>query len=74
MCQTAWKFFQFLQKERPSFSSKNCQFIDFYNTYFLNGLDKAALPKTLGNREVERLLAALVYDGPPALRTATSLS
>jgi hypothetical protein len=30
--QTALKIFQFLQKERPSFSSKNCQFIDFYNT------------------------------------------
>jgi len=27
-CQTAWKIFQFLQKERSSFSNNNCQVID----------------------------------------------
>jgi len=30
----------------------------------------SSLPKTLSNTEVERLLAALSYDGPSALRTA----
>jgi integrase/recombinase XerC len=39
-------------------------------TSFPANWQQAALPKTLNNDEVERLLAALKYDGKAALRTA----
>jgi site-specific recombinase XerD len=39
-------------------------------TSFPANWQQATLPKTLNNSEVERLLGALVYDGPSALRTA----
>jgi integrase/recombinase XerC len=39
-------------------------------TCFPANWQQASLPKTLTKREVERLLAALVHDGPAALRTA----
>ena len=74
VCQTAWKIFQFLQKKRPSFSSKNCQFIDFYNTYFLNGLVNPALKVAIygsrftllttsfGQNQVDLQLAVLFHN------------
>jgi integrase/recombinase XerC len=39
-------------------------------TCFPANWQQASLPKTLTQREVERLLGALVHDGPAALRTA----
>ena len=39
-------------------------------TSFPANWQQAALPKTLNNNEIERLLAALVYDGAAARRTA----
>jgi integrase len=39
-------------------------------TCFPANWQQATLPKTLSNSEIERLLRALVYDGPSALRTA----
>lgn len=42
-------------------------------TSFPANWQQASLPKTLTKHEVERLLAALEYDGPAALRTAAIL-
>ena len=62
VCQTAWKIFQFLQKERSSFSSNNCQIIDLINTYRLNGLEKPVLKvEKVVSRFTDRNVTPLFY-------------
>jgi hypothetical protein len=66
--------FSVFAKRTSKFSSKNCQFIDFYNTYFLNGLVNPALKVAIygsrftllttsfGQNQVDLQLAVLFHN------------